>query len=131
MAGGGAMTRNELLSKWAEQAEQMRRRQVWVSGVELCLEFLEDFQRVEVSEQEAVLTLRQAAEISGYSPAHLGRLARDRKLRTLRPPGSKGHLTFRRSDLPQKPTSGNTGRAGRYDLASRLLGGKEAKNGRP
>jgi hypothetical protein len=124
------MTRDELLNKWAEQAEQMRRRQIWVSGAELCLEFLEDFHRVELSEQEAVLTLRQAADISGYSRAHLGRLVRDGKLRTLRPPGSKGHLTFRRFDLPQKPKASNTARAGRHDLASRLLGGKEANNGR-
>jgi hypothetical protein len=124
------MTRDEFLTKWAEQAEQMRRRQVLVSGAELCLEFLEDFHRVEVSEQEAVLTLRQAAETSGYSRAHLGRMVREGRLRTLRLPGSKGHLTFRRADLPQKPTASNTARAGRHDLASRLFGGKEAMNGR-
>jgi hypothetical protein len=30
------MTRNQLLSKWAAQAEQMQRWQAWVNGAELC-----------------------------------------------------------------------------------------------
>jgi hypothetical protein len=125
------MTRDELVAKWTEQAEQMRRRQVLVSGAELCLEFLEDFHRWEATEQEAVVNLSQAAEISGYSPAHLGRLAREGKLRTLRPPGSRGHWTFRRADLPRRPVASNTAKAGVHDLASRLLGGKEASDGHP
>ncbi len=123
------LTGSDLVAKWSAQAEEMRRRQALVSGSEIISEFLADFERVRSRDKEEVLTLAQAAEVSGYSAEHLARLARKGKLRSLRPSDSQGHLTFRRADLPKKPSSGHTAPAGVHDLASRLFGGKEARNG--
>jgi excisionase family DNA binding protein len=130
MLWGGSMTRDELLNKWAGHAELLSRWQCWVYGPDICAEFLADFERFEKAKQEEVLTLEEAAQVTGYSAAHIARLARDGKLRSLRPPGSRSRYRFQRSDLPQKPTSSNTAGAGVHDLASRLLGGKEGRNGR-
>jgi hypothetical protein len=127
---GDPMTAGALVAKWSSEAEGLRRRQALVSGAEIINEFLADFGRVQAQKEEEVLTLLQAAEASGYSGAHLARLARAGKLKTLRPVGSGGPLTFRRSDLPQKPGFGHTETAGVHDLASRLYRGKEARNGR-
>lgn len=124
------MTGDDLIAKWSSQAEEMRRWQALVNGAEIISEILVDFERVRGRDRDEVLTLAQAAEASGYSPAHLARLVHSGKVRSLRPAGSRGRLTFRRGDLPQKPGSGHTARAGVHDLASRLLGGKEARNGR-
>ncbi len=130
MLNNGLLTGDDLVAKWSSQAEEMRRRQGFVSGAEIISEFLADFERVRSRDKEEALTLAEAAEASGYSAEHLARLVREGKLSSLRPSGSRGHLTFRRTDLPQKPSSGHTAPAGVHDLASRLFGGKEARNGR-
>ena len=85
---------------------------------------------VRVAEGERVLSLVEAAQHSGYSKAHLARLVQDGKLTTLRPPGSRGRLSFRQADLPRKPGSRHRSSAGVHELASRLLRGKERHHGR-
>jgi hypothetical protein len=79
--------------------------------------------------QERVVTLSEAAMLSGYSPAHLGRLAKEGKVRCRRPKGSRGRLTFRIADLPRKPVATHTTGAGVHELASRLFRGKEGHHG--
>src|SRR5690349_720356 len=106
------MTSDELLNKWAANAELLTRWQCWMYGPDICVEFMADFERFEKAKQEEVLTLEEAAQVTGYSTAHLGRLAREGKLRSLRPPGSRGRHRFQRSDLPQKPTSSDTAGTG-------------------
>src|SRR4051812_20661388 len=121
-----SLTASDLMAKWSSEADQMRRRQALERGAEIIREFLTDFAKVQAQNEKEVLTLQEAAKASGYSGAHLARLVRSRRLRTLRRLGSRGPLTFRRSDLPQKPSPGHTETAGVHDLASRLYGGKEA-----
>lgn len=49
------------------------------------------------------LTLRQAAEWSGYGRKRLRELVREGKLPDDRPEGSQGTIKVRRCDLPRKP----------------------------
>ncbi len=71
-------------------------------------------------ESEQLLTLPQAAEISGYHPDSLARMVRDGQIPDLRPPGSKGMIRIRRGDLPIKPGKPHTPSADVRELASRL-----------
>jgi hypothetical protein len=81
--------------------------------------------------EEELLPLRRAAELSGYSEAHLARLVRDGRIRDTRPAGSRGRIFIRAGDIPKKPTTTHLGGADVHELASRLFGGKEARNGHP
>jgi len=54
-------------------------------------------------ESDQLLTLAQAAELSGYHPDSLARMVRDGQIPDLRPPNSKGTIRIRRGDLPIKP----------------------------
>jgi hypothetical protein len=121
----------EFLRKWRAEAEKMRQRGVLVSGAVLCDEMLNELEAALGGEAEQSLSLKEAAEISGYSGAHLARLVRQGTLPDLRPPGTTGRIRVRRADLPVKPRKTHTLPAGVHELASRLFGGKEAKNGRP
>ena len=51
-------------------------------------------------ESDQLLTLAQAAEISGYHPDSLARMVRDGQIPDLRPQNSKGMIRIRRADLP-------------------------------
>jgi hypothetical protein len=54
------------------------------------------------------LSVRNAAQESGYSEEHLRQLVRDGKLPDSRSPNSKGPITIRRCDLPRKPRSSDS-----------------------
>ena len=83
-------------------------------------------------ESDQLLTLPQAAEISGYHPDSLARMVRDGQIRDLRPPGSQGMIRIRRGDLPIKPGKPHTPDADVRELASRLAKrGKEGRYGHP
>jgi hypothetical protein len=96
------MTRDELLGKWRAEAETMRRRGVLADGAALCDEILRDVEGVLRSEEEQLLTLEQAAERSGYSVEHLGRMVREGRIRNA---GRKGSPRIRAGDLPRRPKS--------------------------
>ena len=72
-------------------------------------------------ESDQLLTLPQAAEISGYHPDSLARMVRDGQIPDLRPLNSKGMIRIRRGDLPIKPGRPHTPDADVRELASRLL----------
>ena len=72
-------------------------------------------------ESDDLLTLAEAAEVSGYHPDSLARMVRDGQIRDLRPPGSKGMIRIRRGDLPIKPGRPHTPDADVRELASRLF----------
>ena len=72
-------------------------------------------------ESDQLLTLPQAAEISGYHPDSLARMVRDGQIHDLRLPNSKGMIRIRRGDLPIKPGRPHTPDADVRELASRLL----------
>ena len=82
-------------------------------------------------EDDELLSLEEAAQSSGYSVEHLARLVREGKIPDARPPGARGRLRLRSGDVPKKPGGRYTPRADVRDLASRLLGGKEGRNGSP
>ena len=84
------------------------------------------------NESDQLLTLPQAAEISGYHPDSLARMVRDGQIPDLRPRNSKGMIRIRKADLPIKPDRPHTPDADVRELASRLLRrGKEGRYGHP
>jgi hypothetical protein len=83
-------------------------------------------------ESDQLLTLPQAAEISGYHPESLARMVREGQIPDLRPPGSQGMIRIRRGDLPSKPGRPHTPDADVRELASRFAKrGKEGRYGHP
>ena len=83
-------------------------------------------------DSDQLLTLPDAAEISGYHPDSLARMVRDGQIPDLRPPNSKGMIRIRQADLPIKPGRQHTPPADVRELASRLrIRGKEGHHGHP
>jgi len=72
-------------------------------------------------DSDQLLTLPQAAEISGYHPDSLARMVRDGQIHDLRLPNSKGIIRIRLGDLPIKPGRPHTPDADVRELASRLF----------
>jgi hypothetical protein len=88
----------DLAMRWRSKAEDLRRLAAEAQAVTLehCADELEEALR----ETEAVpLNLQQAAEQSGYSPDHLGRLIREGKIPNA---GRSGAPKILRRDLPRK-----------------------------
>ena len=81
--------------------------------------------------EDELLPLRRAAEASGYSEGQLARLVRAGRIPDLRPPGSRRRIFIRAADLPKRAKKSHVGSADVHELASRLFGGKEARNGHP
>jgi hypothetical protein len=80
----------------------MRRRSVMVAGALLCEEFLLDVEALFAAEEDALLTLEEAAAASGYSVEHIARLIRQGKL----PNAGRWHAPrLRARDLPRKPAA--------------------------
>ncbi len=83
-------------------------------------------------DSDQLLTLPQAADLSGYNPDSLARMVREGQIPDLRPPNSKGQIRIRRGDLPIKPGRPHTPDADVRELASRLAKrGKEGRYGHP
>lgn len=126
------MRPDELRAKWAAEGDRMRQRDDYVRGAVLCEEFVADLGQLAPIGEERLLSVREAADRSGYSVDHITRLVRSGRIPDCRPPGSRGRIAIRLSDLPQKPGVPHTDDAGVHDLASRLSRrGKEARNGQP
>jgi len=81
--------------------------------------------------QAQLLSLTEAASRSGYSEEHLARLVRTGRIPDRRPPGSRGRIYVAASDLPTRPCRAHTPGADVHELASRLFGGREGRNGHP
>src|SRR5947209_69118 len=124
------MTEEEFIAKWEARAAEYEQVGAQVSRATLCRTFLEDLACLRAATENRVLSLTEAVAASGYSAAHLARLVKKGKLRTLRPPESRGRLSFRQGDLPRKPGSPHDSRAGVHELAILLLRGKEGRYGR-
>src|SRR5437879_4965496 len=94
------MTREEFVVRWRTRLNE------WASigaldGARVCEDVLQDFEAVTRAEDDAELSLSEAATESGYSSDHLRRLHRKGQLPAYR----KGRsLFFRSGDLPRKPT---------------------------
>jgi len=96
------MTRENFVLRWRTRLSEWARVGALVNGASVCEEVLQDFEAVTRAEDDAELSLSEAAAESGYSSDHLRRLHRLGKLPAYR----KGRsLFFRSGDLPRKPTA--------------------------
>ena len=94
-------TLRDLAQEWKEEANRLRSLEA--NGQAAALEQAAKELEAAVERQEsALLTIREAAEESGYSEEHLRRLARDGALPFERNGGSKSKIKIRRADLPMK-----------------------------
>lgn len=98
-----------LSDAWKEDAQTLRRRGA-PRRAETLESAAEDLERRISGWWREPLTAREAAAETGYSPEHLRRLAREKKLPTV---GDGGRVRFERRHLPRKP-----GRRGRGPDAS-------------
>src|SRR5690606_4895002 len=100
---------SELSAEWRALAEQQRRlgAEPQARTLEYCADALWSLLR---ANDDELLSLQQAADESGYTPDHLGRLIREGKVPNA---GRKARPMIRRSDLPakpaRKPTTGTAG----------------------
>lgn len=83
------------------------------------------------SAEHQLLSLAEAARLSGYSEEHLARLVRTGRIPDRRPPGSRGRIYIAAADLPTRPVQAHTPSADVHELASRLFGGEEGHHGQP
>jgi len=95
------MTREDFTTRWRSRRDELARLGAHVDGVKFCDEVLADFEAVVTFEDEALLSLEDAAARSGYSSRHLRRLHDRGDLRARR---DGRRLFFRAGDLPKKPT---------------------------
>jgi hypothetical protein len=96
------MCLSELVAKWSTRRDEYRRLSVMVDGARLCEEVLGDLRLLIETQGETVLSISDAAAISGYSREHLGRLVKEGKLENVGRPHAP---RVRRGDLPMKPSS--------------------------
>jgi hypothetical protein len=90
----------EVRARWGAERERLRALDARVSAPRIIDQFLSDLDALEQSSGDELLTLTEAARISGYSRAHLGRLVRDGAISNWGRPGAP---KIRRGDLPIKP----------------------------
>jgi hypothetical protein len=89
-----------LTERWKEEAQRLRTLEA--HGQAAALEQAARELDAELTRSESeLLTIRQAAEESGYTEEHLRRLAREGALPFERN-GGRGRLKVRRGDLPRK-----------------------------
>ena len=89
-----------VIARWLQRSEEWGRLGVTVDGGKLASEVVEDLRGLEVATADDMLTLTQAAEVTGYTDDHLGRLVREGKLTNY---GEKHSPRVKRSELPMKP----------------------------
>ncbi|MQA91099.1 MAG: hypothetical protein GEU90_12825 [Gemmatimonas sp.] len=111
---------SELSDEWRALAEQQRRlgAEPQARTLEYCADALRS---VLVANDDELLNLQQAADESGYTPDHLGRLIREGRLPNA---GRKARPLIRRSDLPSKPdwnARTGTGGSGSDYISGRLF----------
>jgi hypothetical protein len=116
------MTRDELRALWAAKRELFGRIRAYVEGSRIIDEFLADMARVERDEQGTLVSLSDAAALSGYSVEHMGRLVRRGDLRNY---GRKGAPRVRVGDLPPRKVAAIRPRSYDVNADARTL-----KNGR-
>ena len=95
------MTREAFTTRWCARRNELARLGALVDGAKLCDEVLADAEALFRSEEDDVLSLVEAAQESGYSAGHLGRLVRDG---TIPNAGRSNAPKIRRADLPRKAT---------------------------
>lgn len=96
----GQCSPDRLVSQWREEVDTLRKRGATAQAVTLesCADEMETALR---EREDDLFNLTEAAQISGYSREHLGRLVREGKIRNA---GRSSAPMIRRADLPKKAT---------------------------
>lgn len=94
------MTQAELRERWMDRRDEYQRAGAQVDGVKIVDIILADLQAMEEDQGDQLLSLRQAAQLSGYPKDSLSRMIREAKIPNS---GRKGKPLIRRRDLPLKP----------------------------
>jgi hypothetical protein len=87
------------MTRWEARRNEYARFDVYVAGAKLIDELLGELEQLKTDGRDMVLTLSQAADASGYSADHLGRLIREGRLANV---GRAGAPRVSRRDLPRK-----------------------------
>src|SRR2546427_7184284 len=74
------MTREDFVVRWRTRLSEWARIGALVDGARVCEDVLQDFEAVTRAEDDAELSLSEAATESGYSSDHLRRLHRKGQL---------------------------------------------------
>jgi hypothetical protein len=90
---------DELRTKWRGRRDEFARFRASVDGAALCDELLADLEEAILANGDELLTLSEAARLSGYTADHLGRLVRDGKIANAGRPHAP---RIRRGALPRK-----------------------------
>lgn len=101
------MTREEMIELWTERQKAFARVHAIVDGAQLVGEILDHLRFLEESRKDAVLTLKAAAEQSGYSVEHLARLVRQGRIPNA---GRLSAPRIRAADLPTRKCFARTNR---------------------
>ena len=119
----------ELRTKWRARRDEFARFQASVDGASLCDQLLADLEGALSQRRDEMLTLRAAADLSGYTVDHLARLIRQGKLPNA---GRKHAPRVHRADLPHKARNDAARRmADSYNAAAdaRSLAGRLRRGG--
>ena len=84
------------------RSEELRRLGAMVDGAKVIDAFLSDLAATVQEGADELLSIRQAAELSGYSVEHLARTVRNGGIPNS---GRRNKPLIRRGDLPRKPKS--------------------------
>ncbi len=106
------MTADSLVSRWTQQLEAFARVNALVDGAKLVNDFLVDLRGLETNSEERILTLKVAAEESGYSVEHLARLIRQGRVPNA---GRCNAPRIRARDLPIRRSLARN-RSGSYNV---------------
>lgn len=96
------MSLEDLRQRWATRRDELARLGAQVDGAKVIEEFLSDLKVNVECEGNELLSISQAAILSGYSAEHLARSVRQGRIANS---GRKHKPLIRRNDLPQKPNS--------------------------
>jgi hypothetical protein len=92
----------EFRARWAVRSDELRRLHAMVDGAKVIDAFLSDLSATLEEESDELISIRRAAELSGYSVEHLCRSVREGRI----PNSGRSHKPLiRRCDLPRKPKS--------------------------
>jgi excisionase family DNA binding protein len=93
------MTLDEFRSQWERRRDEYARLHAQIDAATLIDHLLADLETVAIDRSAALLTLTQAAHVSGYSADHLGRLVRTGELANY---GRTHAPRVRSGDLPRR-----------------------------
>src|SRR5581483_11119887 len=118
----------ELRINGRARRDEFARFQATVDGATLCDQLLADLEGALAERHDEVLTLRAAADLSGYTVDHLARLIRQGKVPNA---GRKHAPRVNRADLPRKGNDAAGRAADSYNGAAdaRSLAGRLRRGG--